>query len=248
MISRTVLQRSPRFDNLIVSNGQPRQAFSVEKAAPAAESGKSSSKEPKLEDLHERNVYEAPVKSDILKDTENQLKKMSEILEMCPGYVSLEVMFGRIYIKKMGPSLVNHTGSGPTFSAEEALELLNGAKRQDCIGFSPILSTLGSDANMLVSITPPDETPWHLFEKETWYDLECITFGPKGEESIIVELNADNFQYRIRGPRQELFAIHLHCPQRAWDLKACGVRSTAVGSEDRLKCFVEALVDQLAIL
>lgn len=234
------LQRPPQFPSLSGSSTQPGWV---------PEPQVKLSKEPKLENIHEKDGYLPQEKSDVLKEAEQQLKKASQILELAPGYVSLEVVFGRVYIKKMAPGLVDHNGSGPTHSAEEVLGLLNGATfPQDCIGFSPILSTLASDANLVVGITPPGESPWHLFQKETFYDLECVFYGPKGEEPVIVELNADNYQYRVRGQRQEVFAVYLHCPQRAWDMKACGVRATALAPEYKLKRFVEAIVNQMAIL
>ncbi|KAK1240828.1 hypothetical protein MKX07_006261 [Trichoderma sp. CBMAI-0711] len=234
------LQRPPQFPFLSGSSTQPGWVPEPEVKL---------SKEPKLENIHEKDGYLPQEKSDILKEAEQQLKKASQILELAPGYVSLEVVFGRVYIKKMAPGLVDHNGSGPTHSAEEVLGLLNGATfPQDCIGFSPILSTLASDANLVVGITPPGESPWHLFQKETFYDLECVFYGSKGEEPVIVELNADNYQYRVRGQRQEVFAVYLHCPQRAWDMKACGVRATALTPEYKLKRFVEAIVNQMAIL
>ncbi|KAL6895782.1 hypothetical protein HDV57DRAFT_521073 [Trichoderma longibrachiatum] len=234
------LQRPPQFPAPGGSSSQPGWVPEPEAKL---------SKEPKLENIHEKDGYLPQEKSDILKEAEQQVKQASQILELAPGYVSLEVVFGRIYIKKMAPGLVDHSGSGPTHSAEEVLGLLNGATfRQECIGFSPILSTSASDANVLVGITPSGESPWHLFQKETWYDLECVYYGPKGEEPVIVELNADTYQYRVRGQRQEVFAVYLHCPQRAWDMKACGVRANALTPDYKLKCFVESIVNQMDIL
>lgn len=241
-------QRPPRPANANAGPSRPHPTPSVESVASSSKTGESS-KEPKLEDCS-KNDWDVPQgKSDVLRDAENQLKKMSQILELASGYVSLEVVFGRIYIKQMAPSFVNHTGSGPVFATKDVTNLLNGENfRQDRIGFSPILSTSEGDANMLVSITPPGETPWNLFEKETWYDFQCTYFGPRGEESIIIELNAQKFQYRVRGPRHEIFAIHLHCPQRAWDMKARGARSRALEPEYALKCYVESLIDEMEIL
>ncbi|KAF3075483.1 hypothetical protein CFAM422_002370 [Trichoderma lentiforme] len=241
-------QKPPRLDNANASASRPRSTPSMESVASSSKVGESS-KEPKLEDSS-NNDWDVPQgKGDVLRDAENQLKKMSQILELTSGYVSLEVVFGRIYIKQMAPSFVNHTGSGRVFATKDVTDLLNGENfRQDRIGFSPILSTSEGDANMLVSITPPGETPWNLFEKETWYDFQCTYFGPRGEESIIIELNAQKLQYRVRGPRHEIFAIHLHCPQRAWDMKARGVRSRALEPEYALKCYVESLIDEMDIL
>ncbi|KAL7790977.1 hypothetical protein V8C37DRAFT_383033 [Trichoderma ceciliae] len=234
-----------RFPELNGVNDQLRPV-STEAMASTSEAGRNLSKEPRLKDPHEEVVYASPEKSDILRDMEDQLKTMSQILELAPGYVSLEVVFGRIYIKQMAPSLVN-SGSGLSSSVNEAVEFLNAPSfRQGCVGFSPILSTLGGDADILANITPPGESPWHLFEKEVWYDFECKLPGYKNE-SFVVELNADSFQYRCRGPRQEIFTIYMHCPQRAWDMKACGVRSTALGTEARFRCFVASLVENMAV-
>ncbi|UKZ77606.1 hypothetical protein TrVFT333_005330 [Trichoderma virens FT-333] len=240
-------KRPPQFPISSESTSRPHQISSKASVASSAKVVESS-KEPKLEE-YEKGSHVPLEKSDILRDAKTQLRKMSQILELTSGYVSLEVVFGRIYIKHMGPSHVNHTGSGPAFAVKEVVDLLNGENfRQDHIGFSPMLSTSEGDANMLVSIMPPGETPWHLFEKETWYDFHCTYFGPRGEEAIIIELNADKLQYRVRGPRHEVFAIHLHCPQRAWDMKARAVRSQALEPEYPLKCYIESLIEEMDIL
>ncbi|KAL7936095.1 hypothetical protein V8C35DRAFT_278324 [Trichoderma chlorosporum] len=246
-LPNSTTQGPPRGPSLKSTANRPPQVVSTESVASSSKVG-GSSKEPRLTKRHEESIDIPMEKSDILRDAENQLKKMSQILELTSGYVSLEVVFGRIYIKKMGPSFVNHTGSGPAFAVKEVIDLFNGENfRQDCIGFSPILSTLEGDANSLVSITPSNEAPWHLFEKETWYDFQCTYFGPRGEEPIIVELNADKLQYRVRGPRHEVFAIYLHCPQRAWDLKARATRSRALEPEYSLNSYVQSLIADMDI-
>ncbi|RFU79520.1 hypothetical protein TARUN_2727 [Trichoderma arundinaceum] len=236
-------QRAQGVNGINQSRLLPTSAF----ASTAGMGGSSTTKEPRPEDPHENDVYTPSEKSDILRDTENQLKNMSQILGLAPGYVSLEVVFGRIYIKQMAPSMVKQSGSGPSFSVNEGVKFLNSTNfLQNCVGFSPILSTLGGDANVLVRITPPGETPWHLFEKESWYDFECKFPGLKGE-LFVVEVNADSFQYRCRGLRHEIFTIYMHSPQRAWDMKACGVRSDALGMEAKYKCFAESLVENISV-
>ncbi|KAM0254451.1 hypothetical protein ACHAQJ_006791 [Trichoderma viride] len=229
-------------------NGQ-LQPVSTEVVATTSQAGGKLTKEPRLDSRHEKEAYGVPEKSDILRDAEDQLKTMSQVLEFAPGYISLAVVFGRIYIKQMAPSLVNDSNSaGLHYSVSEAVGFLNGVNfPQNCVGFSPILSTMGGDAELLVNIMPPGEPPWHLAKKEVWYDFQCKFPGHKGE-SFVLELNAETFKYRCRGPNQEILAIYMHCPQRAWDMKACGVRSTALGGKARFKCFIASLFENMAIL
>lgn len=213
-----------------------------------SDAGRKQSKEPRDSVPHKLSDYSVPQKSDILQDLEDQLIVTSQILELAPGYVSLEVVFGRIYIKKLSPRLVKDSASEYTYySVTKAVEFLNNPEfPQDCVGFSPILSAMGGDADVLVDITPPGELPWRLSEKEMWYDFECKFPDAQGE-SFVLELNAKTFQYRCRGPRQELFAMYMHCPERAWDMKACGARSTALGAEARFVCFAASLFEHMAI-
>lgn len=210
--------------------------------------GEKKSKEPRDAIPDDRFDYAVPQKSDILRHSEDCLKDMSQILELSPGYVSLEVMFGRIYIKKLAPSMVKDSASEYSYqSVTETTNFLNGPKfPQDCVGFSPILSTMGGDADLLANITPPDDLPWRLSEKEIWYDFQCKYPDSRGE-SFVLELNAKTFQYRCRGPRKELFSMYMHCPERAWDMKACGARSTALGGEARFVCFAASLFEHMAI-
>ncbi|KAL6908670.1 hypothetical protein GGI43DRAFT_393331 [Trichoderma evansii] len=223
-------------------------SLSTEELTLTSDVGKKKSKEPRDSVLDEKCDYAVPQKSDILQNSEGQLKEMSQILELSPGYVSLEVVFGRIYIKQLAPNMVNDSASQYTYqSVSDMVKFLNSPKfLQRCVGFSPILSTMGGDADVLVNITPPDELPWRLSEKEIWYDFRC-KFPDSGGESFVLELNAKTFQYRCRGPRQEIFAMYMHCPERAWDMKACGTRSTALGDEARFVCFAASLFEHMAI-
>ncbi|PTB46645.1 hypothetical protein M441DRAFT_126041 [Trichoderma asperellum CBS 433.97] len=241
------LQERRKVANLKITNEQPRP-LSTEAFPPTSDVGTKQSKEPRDSVPDKTCDYTVPQKSDILRHSEDRLKRMSQILELAPGYVSLEVVFGRIYIKKLAPSIVKDSASDYSYqSVTEAVNFLNRAQfPQDCVGFSPILSTMGGDADVLVDITPPGELPWHLSEKEIWYDFQCKFPDSRGE-SFVLELNAKTFQYRCRGPRQELFAMYMHCPERAWDMKAYGARSTALGSEARFVCFAASLFEHMDI-
>ncbi|KAL7901185.1 hypothetical protein HDV63DRAFT_190458 [Trichoderma sp. SZMC 28014] len=213
-----------------------------------SDAGKKKSKEPKDTIPENHFDYTVPQKSDILRHSEDCLQAMSHILEFSPGYVSLEVIFGRSYIKKLAPSMVKDSASEYSYqSITEAASFLNGPKfPPDCVGFSPILSTMGGDADLLANITPPGDLPWRLSEREIWYDFQC-TLPDSRDETFVLELNAKTFQYRCRGPRNELFSMYMHCPGRAWDLKACGARSSALGGEARFVCFAASLFQHMAI-
>lgn len=186
-----------------------------------------------------------------MRDVEKQLKDMSQILELTPGYISLEAVFGRIYIKQMAPHMVKDKGPDRLFSVNDGIEFLNGPDfRQSCVGFSPILSTLGDDGNRLAAITPPGESQWSPRGKEMFYQFECKVLdvdGLNAGDAFVVEILTHTLQYRLKGPRREMFTIYMHCPQRAWDMKACGFRSTALDDVVGLKYFVETLIDDMAV-
>ncbi|PNP42555.1 hypothetical protein TGAMA5MH_05296 [Trichoderma gamsii] len=244
--SRTQQERR-KVANLQATNEQ-LQPLSTEIFLSTCDRSKNKSKEPrdKIPDNH--LDYAAPQKSDVLRHSEDRLKAMSQILEHSPGHISLEVIFGRIYIKKLAPSMVKDSASEYSYqSVTEAVNFLNGSKfPPDCVGFSPILSTMGGDADLLANITPPGDLPWRLTEREIWYDFQCKLPDTR-DESFVLELNAKTFQYRCRGPRKELFSMYMHCPGRAWDMKAYGARSSALGGEARFVKFAASLFEQMAI-
>lgn len=244
--SRTQQERR-NVANLQATDEQLRP-LSTEVFLSTCDTGKNKSKEPrdKIPDNH--LDYAAPQKSDVLRHSEDRLKAMSQTLEHSPGHVSLEVIFGRIYIKKLAPSMVKDSASEYSYqSTTEAANFLNGSKfPPDCVGFSPILSTMGGDADLLANITPPGDLPWRLVEREIWYDFQCKLPDTR-DASFVLELNAKTFQYRCRGPRKELFSMYMHCPGRAWDIKACGARSSALGGEARFVKFVASLFEHMAI-
>lgn len=240
-------QKWQKVANIQTTNEQLR-TFSTEVFPLTGDAGMRKSKEPRdtIPDNHFN--YAVSQKSDILRRSEDCLKAMSQILEYSPGHVSLEVIFGRIYIKKLAPSMVKDSASEYSYqSVTEAASFLNGSKfPPDCVGFSPILSTMGGDADLLADITPQGDLPWRPSEREIWYDFQC-KLPDSRDESFVLELNAKTFQYRCRGPRRELFSMYMHCPGRAWDMKVCGARSSALGGEARFVCFAASLFEHMAI-
>ncbi|KAL7927500.1 hypothetical protein ACQKWADRAFT_276948 [Trichoderma austrokoningii] len=240
-------QAWPKVSMLKAAN-EPLPPLSAEIFCPTGDAGKGKSKEPR-DALPENSFhYAVPQKSDILRHCESQLKDMSQILELSPGYISLEIVFGRIYIKKLAPRMVNDSASQRSYqSVDEATNFLNGPNfPPDCVGVSPILSTMGGDGDLLANITPPGDVPWRLSEREIWFDFRC-NFPDSRGEFFILELNAKTFQYRCRGPRTELFSMYLHCPGSAWDMKACGARSTALGGEAKFASFAASLFEHMSI-
>ncbi|KAK1250195.1 hypothetical protein MKX08_010198 [Trichoderma sp. CBMAI-0020] len=245
--SSRIQQKWQKAANLPTTNEQLR-SLSTEVFPLTIGAVKKKSKKPKDTIPENHFEYAVPQKSDILRHSEDCLKAMSQVLEPSPGHVSLEVTFGRIYIKKLAPSMVKDSASEYSYqSVTEAANFLNSSKfPPDCVGFSPILSTMGGDADLLAEIRPPGDLPWRLSEREIWYDFQC-KLPDSRDDFFVLELNAKTFQYRCRGPRNELFSMYMHCPGRAWDMKACGARSSALEGEARFVCFAAFLFEHTAI-
>ncbi|KAK5990541.1 hypothetical protein PT974_08810 [Cladobotryum mycophilum] len=193
------------------------------------------------------HVTELPAqRSEILQDMEFQIKDLARVLPFTPGNISLEAKFGRIYLKQFSPTLVCSSEGGPSFKIDETLEFLNAPNfRQDLVGFSSILTTVGEEANNIVAVRQPGEPQWHPFERQTWYDFVC-TFNDS-QRPFIVEVEANMFRYTIREQRQESFAVYLHCPHRAWDVKICATRSSPLEEMPRHRSFAEALIASMSI-
>ncbi|KOS18672.1 hypothetical protein ESCO_000881 [Escovopsis weberi] len=164
---------------------------------------------------------------------------------MTPGIISLELVFGRVYLKQFSPSQVS-SESGPMFDPEETTDFLNAADfRQDLVGFSPLLTTTGEDANSIAEMRPSAEAKWRLASTQTFYDFSCI-FND-GQRPFHVEVDADTLSYGIQGARQELVALYLHCPRQAWDMKIRVTRSTPLEGMARHESFAKTLVTAMSV-
>lgn len=196
----------------------------------------------------QKSHYNPPlaVKSDILRLCETTVKEMASILRLTPGYVRLELKFGRIYFRNFSHSLVN-IGKGPSFETNEMLDQINNTEYlpAECMGFSPILSTQGGDADRLAAL-PPGDGNWAISGTQTWYDFMC-TLGPNRNDRFVLEIEAETFDYRCREAQKEAFGLFLHCPQRAWDMKVCGTHCKALNDSTQHQEFAKALVASLRI-
>lgn len=173
---------------------------------------------------------------------EARVRDVTAVLQFVPGHVSIDLRFGRFYLKDLSHSRVD-VGSGPSFTAYDLATTLRGIGRQR-LGFSTVLSTHGSDMNDLVRIRPGAGQGWTLLDTLVQYEFLCTG---QGNERFVVEIDGNSFERRCRGVREELGSVLVHCTQRSWDMKVCATRANCLGDSPRHAAIATALVASMCI-
>jgi hypothetical protein len=151
--------------------------------------------------------------SKIAVQAEAKLRELIEIVQIVPGKIIVKADFGRLCLKGESPSLVNN-GQEPFWSANEVHRTLN-SKILD-VGFYPILSTSGEDANLIPRLFG-GRASWLLANKQTFYEFLCV--AETENAPLVIRVDADSFKHECIALAQELSQAYVHCTQRAWDVK-----------------------------
>lgn len=186
-------------------------------------------------------------KDPFLKRLIKKVKEMSEVLRLTPGKVSINLQFGRLFIKDWSHSQVN-VGAGPSWNIEEVLDFLNnGDFPQECFGFSTILSTRGVDAGLLALLSLQGGAKWRLVSTETSYHFVCIDTVNIATKFLTI-IDAENFEFHCKGLSEEVSRVYVHCPQQAWDFKICCNRSRTFDTSSRHFKFASKLSASMRVL
>ncbi|KPM41573.1 hypothetical protein AK830_g4992 [Neonectria ditissima] len=180
-----------------------------------------------------------------LRNAETKAQDLLKLLQVTPGHIQVEAKLGRICVD-VEQSLVN-LGEGPSWGIKQVIERLNSAdddtSRDEQIGFHPILTTNGAEADLLPGMALAQGLPWTLFEKQVCYIISCKNKDDYNQ--MVIEMDASTFQHICQSPRQELPGLFIHCAKRAWDMKLSVSRAgfSEVPAEFRhfAECFVKSL-------
>ncbi|PHH79883.1 hypothetical protein CDD82_2108 [Ophiocordyceps australis] len=154
----------------------------------------------------------------LLQLVKTKTKDLYSTLHLIPGTVSLDVKFGRVYIKDMGAALVS-TGSGPYFVESQMIDsLLVDQTQPNRFAFSTILSTAGFDADTLTELQPAKGGRWTGCDKVVWYEFECVS---DEHGKFVVEVDAQTLAHQVRRPQREVGTLNIHCVHRPWDIQVC---------------------------
>ncbi|KAK2606137.1 hypothetical protein QQS21_003420 [Conoideocrella luteorostrata] len=140
------------------------------------------------------------------------------------------------------PSQVD-VGSGPQWSSNGLLKILaqvpDGKTR-----FATTLSTIGDDADIIAGTGTCTSSHWNPLTTEVTYQIECTYDG----EQLVVEIDANTFEYSCRGPNTETGRTFIHCPGNAWDMKATVSQSRNLSLSNLHSTIGQAIVDSLAVI
>ncbi|KAL2685572.1 hypothetical protein Neosp_006672 [[Neocosmospora] mangrovei] len=182
---------------------------------------------------------------EVVAKAEAKLQELVRILQVTPGLIRLEAKFGRVCFKNQPPSLVN-IGQGPAWTSESVLDRLNSNEResQGTVGFYTILTTNGTEADLLSQLTA-GKTSWMLSEKQVYYEIVCKS--DDGTAPLVVKVNALTFEYECLPATQELSQLYVHCARRAWDVKFAISRVDLGAVPEAFKLFAQSLVHSMSI-
>lgn len=175
-------------------------------------------------------------------------------LEMFTGDLSLKVKFGRICFTNIDDTRVYYEGSKSLDQAEamHTQRLKNLLDKHhidpnDCI-FSNILTEKGGDANYISLMTyGSGERLWSGYKRRTVYEIVCCATTMEDKYfRFVIEVDGNDFSYRIRYLSNEACTLFVHCPKRTWDFQVTLSKSPRLGEE--YKAFAKDLVDHLRVV
>ncbi|EWC45970.1 hypothetical protein DRE_04763 [Drechslerella stenobrocha 248] len=169
----------------------------------------------------------------------NLFEKAFEDARRFCGDIRFEVRIGRIVFPGVPKKYLKPTHGFQWNNLEDELHR---------IGITPLftnmLSTSPCDADYVVGIKIPGGD--HLFEtppgvKTVSYEIECLTFH-KIPFTIII--NAETFEFEIRGKEERFGTVLWNCPTMMWDAEFCLSGHKVIHS---LEAQAQLLIDSMEI-
>lgn len=186
------------------------------------------------------------IKTQILNNMKMRVQSLAQNLQIISGEVRLELKFGRLYIQNPSSSTISDAASVSSDlvwdfdAARQELQNIPLGK----VGFQPILSSKGADANLLVQIHEPGEPRWRVPDASAFYRFVC--YHAPLRICFNVDIDSDCLSHKCRGLDEDIDHVHIHCPEYAWDMKICATRARIDFPEDFLK-FAAELVNSLGV-
>lgn len=221
------------------------QSGHVQESPSFADPKVTTARKPAPEESLDQSPGEAPTtKSGLLIQAEARVKDLASVLQLMPGNVSINLNFGRFYLKDLSHSQ-DDVGAGPYWKVVDMVESLNANELPpQCLGFTTILSTCGSDVDDLAEIRPPEEEKWSLRNTRVLYEFTCSI---QGEDDFVVEVDSQTLEYGCRGLKEDLGCLYLHCVQRPWDMQVGVSQSTCLAKSPTHMAIAKALVASICV-
>lgn len=192
----------------------------------------------------------ALLKSQLLNDMKARVQSVAQNLQIVSGEVGLEIKIGRLYIRNPLSSTISANAvvsSDLVWKLDAATQELHQISPKD-IGFQPVLSARGADANLLVQLREPGEPRWNPPTTSVVYRFICRHVGT----GIWFKVDVDtvSFAHICQGLDEEVENVYIHCPECAWDMKICATRARIEFPEQYAKDFAkfaEGLIKSLEV-
>ncbi|KAG6007251.1 hypothetical protein E4U21_006169 [Claviceps maximensis] len=174
----------------------------------------------------------------VIKLLEKHLHSLWPVLSRYPGFVTVNLQFGRFYLTDLINADVD-VGNGPHRKMADLVRELESVDREQ-IGFSTILSRLRSDADIFLNYAT---SPWIPLGEDLIYQIECKL----DDKNLRIDVDAKTFDFSCHGPTSELGCTLVHCVHRAWDLKLAVNQSSNLNRSPAHRGVGQAITNSLQI-
>lgn len=195
----------------------------------------------------------AQQESDINQGNElNRLvKSVQNLLVPMPvryGLVELRIEIGRFFASKVPASgLSNNLPNKPTrgWEADKLREKLNHQKSF----FTRALSYFGNDVDLLVNLKVKNtKTPmWKPHSRNIFLDFRFTLGVDDTPLELILEVDTNDYSWRIRTLKNEYGLTTVHCLQQHWDFRVRTSWDRSLEIEEHCRPFAKALIDSLEV-
>ncbi|KAK6842682.1 hypothetical protein PG987_003542 [Apiospora arundinis] len=186
----------------------------------------------------------------------NKLAKILEPLRMFQGRISLKAELGRFVLTAVNAAHISLPGDShqiPRLKSPDEMEDMLERHSNDLI-FTSIVSLSGGDMNHIAGLTEPGDAAatltWTPSRNSVLYEFLCATSteDKKSRNRFVVEVNSEDFTYRVRTDIQESSngCVFMHCLGRTFDIQF--TVETTPNLSEHCEYFAEELVQSLTVV
>ncbi|KAI2621214.1 hypothetical protein GGR54DRAFT_600582 [Hypoxylon sp. NC1633] len=154
-----------------------------------------------------------------------KVHQMMDSLQIYNGIVTLKAELGRICLTNVDDRCVYEPGrkvkglDQPLKVIEACLDRYHGASGN--LLFTNLVSTQTGDARYVEAMELTSGTRmWRGSIRDTVYEIICSALTKENKRSeFVVEVNDEDFSYRVYQSPGDSNYVNVHCPQRTWDFR-----------------------------
>ena len=188
-------------------------------------------------------------RSELVSGVNTTLVDILKPLRAYVGKVSVKAQLGRFsFMNVTKPYVLSGPEGGPQHCEPATMKNSLDSRHSalNSIWFTSILTTEGSEANLIANIKEADGTRmWNPLNRRAFYVFPCTATTATGKVDFFVEVDASNFNYRVQLQDDRPTKLFMHCLVRYWDFQL--TVSATPNLQQVHETFAKDLVSSLAV-